>query len=144
MPNGVVTSATGLETVWGCNDCAQCVKIVQECSVTLTSKGSRQNDPKFGSWTVVPSDGTMILDPSPLAADNGGPYWAARCCDAPEGKCGDLTLDLGAGYALADATLVIGGWRPACEVTCTFSDGSNHTFSQAGTFPSSCTGAKQL
>jgi hypothetical protein len=28
---GVVTPATGIASVWGCNDCAQCVKVTQQC-----------------------------------------------------------------------------------------------------------------
>jgi len=31
LPTGIVTPATGLASVWGCNDCAQCVEIVQSC-----------------------------------------------------------------------------------------------------------------
>jgi hypothetical protein len=32
LPLGVVTPATGLASVWGCNDCAQCVKVTQQCT----------------------------------------------------------------------------------------------------------------
>ena len=28
---GVVTPATGISSLWGCNDCAQCVKVTQQC-----------------------------------------------------------------------------------------------------------------
>jgi len=31
LPAGMVTPATGLSSVWGCNDCAQCVKVTQTC-----------------------------------------------------------------------------------------------------------------
>jgi len=31
LPAGVVTPATGIASVWGCNDCAQCVKVVHQC-----------------------------------------------------------------------------------------------------------------
>merc|ERR1719203_686605 len=31
LPAGVVTPATGLSQEWGCNDCAQCVKVTQTC-----------------------------------------------------------------------------------------------------------------
>merc|ERR1719230_1326792 len=30
LPAGVITPATGISSIWGCNDCAQCVKITQE------------------------------------------------------------------------------------------------------------------
>jgi len=29
LPMGVVSTATGIETFWGCNDCAQCVSVKQ-------------------------------------------------------------------------------------------------------------------
>merc|ERR1719230_686085 len=38
LPAGVITPATGISSIWGCNDCAQCVKITQEpCSEATTT-----------------------------------------------------------------------------------------------------------
>jgi len=31
LPAGVVTPATGISSLWGCNDCAQCVEVTQQC-----------------------------------------------------------------------------------------------------------------
>ena len=39
LPAGVVTPATGLASLWSCNDCTQCVKVVQECTFGLYAHG---------------------------------------------------------------------------------------------------------
>jgi len=32
LPAGLVTPATGITATWGCNDCAQCVEVIHDCS----------------------------------------------------------------------------------------------------------------
>lgn len=48
LPIGVVTPATGLASVWGCNDCAQCVEVVESCPTSaapIATTGSPTNSP---------------------------------------------------------------------------------------------------
>jgi len=40
LPAGTVTPATGLSSVWGCNDCAQCIKVTQQCSTSAPTQAT--------------------------------------------------------------------------------------------------------
>jgi len=64
LPAGVVTPATGIASVWGCNDCVQCVKITQEldssCMTSAPTPNPTTNSPTqancFGQANFVNFD----------------------------------------------------------------------------------------
>jgi hypothetical protein len=72
LPTGVVTPATGLASVWGCNDCAQCVKVIQQCPTSSPTAAPTTQDPTSEPTsapttapTSAPTTAPTTQDPTP-------------------------------------------------------------------------------
>lgn len=70
LPAGVVTPATGLMPIWGCNDCAQCIKVVQQCPTSSPTVAP----------TVAP---TPAPTPAPTVADSCNQATDLRTISSP-------------------------------------------------------------
>ena len=113
----------------------------------ITSVGSKGNAKKYGNWEVIPSDDGRIIDPAPIADNGLGPYAAASCCDGSYNKCGEEKLMLGDSYQLQSGKINMGGWNPACELSCHFGHGgvTKHAITSGlHSIPSSCHGANTV
>lgn len=89
LPAGVVTPATGLAAVWGCNDCAQCVHVTDVCTSAPTSSptssyGSLLLDLKqsgiqsSGTWTDSSGNGYNAVNATSgvsFATETNGNYY---------------------------------------------------------------------
>ena len=64
LPNGVVTPATGLESVWGCNDCAQCIEVVQECPTEAPTSAPTTQAPTLAPTTQAPTSSPTTQSPT--------------------------------------------------------------------------------
>lgn len=115
--------------------------------VQITSVGSKGNAKKYGNWEVTPSDDGKINDPAPFVDNGLGPYAAASCCEGSYDKCGEEKLMLGDSYQLMSGKIKVGGWHPACELSCHFGHGGVTKYainSGLHSISSSCHGAKTI
>jgi hypothetical protein len=64
LPAGVVTPATGLASVWGCNDCAQCVKVIQECPTSSPTPAPTTQYPTPAPTTQSPTSVPTTQSPT--------------------------------------------------------------------------------
>ena len=64
LPAGVVTPATGLASLWSCNDCAQCVKVVQECPTEAPTPAPTTQAPTLAPTTQAPTSSPTTQSPT--------------------------------------------------------------------------------
>ena len=67
LPAGVATPATGLASLWSCNDCAQCVKVIQQCPTSSPTPAPTTLSPTTQSPTLAPTTLDPTAAPTTLA-----------------------------------------------------------------------------